>query len=135
MCFSKENITLKDSLSRPLSLETVDSSLWSDKCDYWTADECNDLNPKNYNLVNLQWNICSLMLNAKELTLLLNKLEDRNSPGDVLLLCETFLKKDTVKLANIPQYTLYLNHWCNHKGGGTAVLVRQGITHKWRKDL
>ena len=125
MCFSKEHITLKDSLFRPLSLETVDSSLWSDKCDYWTVDECKDLNPKNYNLVILQWNICSLMLNAKELTLLLNKLEDRNSP----------VNKDTVKLVNIPKYTLYSNHWHNHKGGGTAILVRQGITHKWRKDL
>ena len=31
MCFSKEDIIVSDSLSRPLSMEELDESLWSDK--------------------------------------------------------------------------------------------------------
>ena len=88
MCFSNEDITLMDSLSRPLSLETVYSSLWSDKCDYWTVDTCMNLNPANYNLVVLQLNIQSLMSSGRELKLLLDKLENWNSPIEIILLCE-----------------------------------------------
>ena len=135
MCFLNEDVSLMDSLSRPLSLETVDSSLWSDKCDYWTMESCENLNPANYNLVVLQWNIRSMMFNSKELRLLLDKMDNRNSPTDVILICETFLNKDTTKLINIPRYTLHTNYRNEHKGGGMAVLIRNGITHKRRKDL
>ena len=34
MCFSNVDVTLFDNLSRPLDIETTDSSLWSEKCDY-----------------------------------------------------------------------------------------------------
>ena len=36
---------------------------------------------------------------------------------------------------NIPHYQLYSTCRCNRKGGGTAILVRDGIIHKQRKDL
>ena len=83
----------------------------------------------------MQWNIFMLMLNARELKLLLNKLEQRNSTMDIILLCETFLNKNTEKLINLPHYHLYSNHRKDHKDGGTAILVREGITHKRQKDL
>ena len=73
MCFSKEDIIVSDSLSRPLSMEELDDSLWSDKCDYWIADKCDNLNPSNYNFVVMQLNIRSLLSNIGELKLLLSK--------------------------------------------------------------
>ena len=135
MCFSYEDLIITDSLSRPLLMENVLENLWSDKCDYWLADNYENLNPSNYNFIVMQWNICSLMTNIRELKLLLNKLEQRNSTVDIILLCETFLNKSTEKLIKLPHYQLYSNHRKDHKGGGTAILVREGITHKRQKDL
>ena len=51
-------------------MEDLDGSLWSDKCDYRTTDECNNLNPLNYNFIVMQLNIWSLMSNIGELKLL-----------------------------------------------------------------
>ena len=34
MCFSKEDVTTNDSLSRPINMGNIDNSLWNDKCDY-----------------------------------------------------------------------------------------------------
>ena len=62
-------------------------------------------------------------------------LENWNSRVDIVLLCEMFLSNKTVKLVNIPNYTLISNHRQNSKGGGTAILVRNGINYKARKDL
>ena len=75
------------------------------------------------------------MSNIRELKLLLSKLECKNPAVDVILLCETFLNKNIEKLINIPQYHLHLNHRKDHKGSGTAILVREGITHKRCKEL
>ena len=130
MCFSKEDVTVTDSLLRPLSMEDLDGSLWNDKCDYRMTDECDNLNTLNYNFIVMQLNICSLLSNIGELKLLLTKLEQTNLTVDVVLLCETFLSKKTEKLVNIPHYCLYANLRSKHKGGGMAILVREGILHK-----
>ena len=129
MGVSKKDINT-DSLLRPLSIENLSESLWSDKCDYWLAEECDNLNPSNYNFIVLQWNIHSLMSNVKELKLLLDKLDRKHSTIDIVLLCEMFLAKDSEKLLHIPNYKLYANNRKEHKGGGTATLVQEGITHK-----
>ena len=107
MCLWKGDVQENDSLMRPLSLETVLSSLWSDKCDYVQAEECNNLNPNNYNFVVLQWNIRSILSNLSELKLLLTKLENKNTLVDILLLCETFPSEKTTKWVKIPNYTYY----------------------------
>ena len=80
-----------NSLLRPVAMETQDACLWSDKFDYWITEDCKNLNPGNYNLIVLQWNIQSLMSNQNKLKQLLAKLEKKNTPVDVLLLCKTFL--------------------------------------------
>ena len=116
-------------------METRDASLWCDKCDCWMADECKNLNPENYNFVVLQWNIRSLMTNQNEMKQLLTKLERKNTPVDVLLLCETFLTEDNTKLIKVPNCSLYTTNRKAVKGGGTAILIHNGITHKRRKDL
>ena len=51
MSFSKPENKLFDDLSQPLDLETLDKSLWNDKCDYYDVQECKNLNASNFNLV------------------------------------------------------------------------------------
>ena len=73
----------------------------------------------------LQHNVRSLPCNISETKLLLQTLHDKNSTVDIMMLCETFLSKNTAKLINIPGYTLVSNHRKNHKGGG-HVCVNKG---------
>ena len=124
MCFLKKDVAVTDSLLRPISMEDIDNSLWSDKCDYWEMEKCANLNPNNYNFIVMQLNICSLLSNATELKMLLTKLEQKNSSVDVILLCETFLTKKTERLVNILHYQLYLTCRSSHKGGGKINICR-----------
>ena len=54
---------------------------------------------------------------------------------DVLLLCETFLMPKTEKLVNIPGYHLVTSNRNSHKGGGVAILIREGITFRKKPEL
>ena len=135
MCFSKSDITLYDSLSRPLKISEVDKSLWSNKCDYIDPLECISLNLDKYNLIVMQLNIQSMLSHQCELKRLLQTLESKNSRVDALLLCKTFLTKLTDKLVNVPGYTLINNNRSHSNGGGVAILLRNDIPHKERPDL
>ena len=59
----------------------------------------------------------------------------KNSPVDIILLCKTFLNNITIGLVNIPRYDIISNHRKEQKGGGTAIIIKQGIPYKRRKDL
>ena len=126
---------LFDSLSRPLELSRIDETLWSDKCDYLDPSNCSDLNPENYNLVVMQLNIRSLLAHQTELSQLLQVMSNKNSSVDVLLLCETFLMPRTEKLVSIPGYRLVTNNRNNYKGGGVAILIREGILFGTKPEL
>ena len=52
-----------------------------------------------------------------------------------MLLCETFLTKETLKLVDIPDYTLISSHRSQSKGRETAILIRNGILYKRSKNL
>ena len=47
----------------------------------------------------------------------------------------TFLTAKTTGLVKILGYTLMSNHRQEHKGGGMAILIKNGIPHKRRHDL
>ena len=128
--FSKCDIDHYDELSRPMSNMLLNKSLWNDKCDYISPDSCTNLN-----LIVLQLNIRGLISHKTDLHQLLNTLKLKNSTVDVVLLCETFLNEITVKQVHIPGYTLISNHRRQHKGGGTAILVREGITFARKPEL
>ena len=119
-----------DELLRPLNLTDVHDSLWNDKCDYIDPAECQNLNPTGFNLIVLQLNICSVMKHSYELKSLLRTLETKTSRVDLVLLCETFLTLETVRLVHIPDYTLVSNQRSKSKGGETAILIRNGIRYK-----
>ena len=67
--------------------------------------------------------------------MLLHILEFKNIQVDIILLCETFLNKSTEKLVKILGYTLICNSTSESKGGGTAILLWNGINYKRRKDI
>ena len=109
MCKSTDQETLFDNLSRPLDLNSLNDSSWSDKCNYIETDKCTNINPENYNLVVIQLNIHSLLSKQTELKQLLRNLERKNPKVDLIFLCETFLDKKNVKLVNLPGYNLVSN--------------------------
>ena len=123
-----------DDLNRPMDNFLQHDSLWNDKCDYIQLDNCDNLNKGNYNLILLQLNIRGLLSHQDELKLLLHKLHNKNSSIDLVLLCETFLNKKTEQLINIPGYTIITNNRTQTKGGGTAILIKKGLTYSRRKD-
>ena len=96
---------------------------------------CTNLNPNNHNLIVLQLNIRGLISHKTDLQQLLNTLKLNNSTMDVVLLCETFWNEITAKQVHMPRYTLISNHRRQHKGDGTAILVREGITFTRKSEL
>ena len=65
----------------------------------------------------------------------MDTLNSKNSPIDILLLCETFLTKHMIGLVDIPGYDIISNHRKNFKGEGTAILIKKGIPYKRHRDL
>ena len=130
-----ENKTQLDMLLRSCDIEELDSSLWSDKCDYMELYCCKDLNPNNYNLIVMQLNIRSLLSHQLELRQLIYSTENKNSHIDIILLCETFLSKQTLNMVNVSGFTHIGNYRKNKKGGGVSILICDGIAFRCRHDL
>ena len=135
MCFSNVDVTLYDSLLRPLEHTNIDKTLWSDKCDYIDPHNCSNLNPDGYNLTILQLNIRSLLAHQTDLKLLLNLLNKKKTKVDAVLLCKTFLTKQTNQLVNIPGYVLINKNRTNSRGGGVAILLKDNIPYKKQDDI
>ena len=132
MCITTNKDEQRDKLNKPLDLDELDESLWNDKCDYLDLETCINLNPKNYNLLVLQLNIRSLLVHQLELNQLIQMTEKKNSWIDIILLCETFLTKQTVNMVNVPGFTHIDNYRRHKKGGGVSILIREGILFKCR---
>ena len=87
----------------------TDHSLWNDKCDYYELNKVTNFNPDGYNLVVLQLNIRSMLTNLSELLQLISTLDNKGTQVDLILLCETFLNRKTIKLVKIPGFELMTN--------------------------
>ena len=129
------NGSFKDSLSRSREYGELDSSLWNDKCDYVELNKCVNLNPNNYNLIVMQLNIHSLLSHQQDLCQIIRSTEKKNSRIDIVLLCETFLSKNTPQMVKIPSFTHVSNYKKNMKGGGVTILIRECISYRRRIDL
>ena len=133
MCITTNKDEEKDKLNMPLDLDELDESLWNDKCDYLDLETCSNLNPNNYNLLVLQLNIRSLLVHQLELkSQLICMTAKKNSQINIILLCETFLSKQTVDMVNVPGFTHIDNCRRHRKGGGVSILIREGIFFKCR---
>ena len=135
MCVHNDQYKLFYNLQRPLELDSLDRNLWSDKCNYVDPNECSNLNPNNHNLIVLQLNIRSILTHQDDLKRLLNKLENKNSKVDIVLLCETHLSENTAGFVIIPKYRHIASYCVDAKGGGTSILIRDNIPYRRRKDL
>ena len=126
------DIKLYDELSRLLEYTATNNALWNDKCDYIDPNNCMDLNPNNLNFGIIQLNIWGLLNHQKELSQLLQDLENKNSKIDIVLLCETHLTRFTSNLVNLPGYVLVNNNqtykerrWHSSVGQGRNPLLYQ----------
>ena len=126
---------LEDSLHRSRDLRELDDTLWNDNCDYIDIENCTDLNPNNFNLIVLHLNIRSLLSHQHELNQLIRETEKKNSRIDIILLCETFLSKNTHNMVSVNGYTHLCNYRKEKKGGGVSILVRDGIAYRRRQYL
>ena len=109
--------------------------MWNDKCDYYELSKLTNFNPDGYNLVVLQLNIRSMLSNVSELQQLIHTLDNKGTQVDLILLCETFLNRKTIKLVKIPGYEMITNCQETSKGGGMAILIRLNIPYKLHPDL
>ena len=135
MCCLSKFKKSHDELLRSFTNNSLDESLWSDKYDYIDLDSSNNLNLNGLNLIICQLNVHSLLSNQDGIKQLLANLKSRNSEVDIMILCETFLRDHAEHQVNIPGYNLISNHRQHGNGGGTALLVCDGIIHKHRRDL
>ena len=76
-----------------------------------------------------------MLTNLSELRQLITTLDNKGTQVDLILLCETFLNRKTIKLVTIPGYEIITNCRETSKGGGTAILIRSNIPYKLHPDL
>ena len=84
-------------------------------------------------LVVLQLNIRGLINKQTDLHKLLSN--GSTNKVDVVLLCETWLRKETNKLINIPNYQFVGKERQGKKGGGVGILISNDLKYRHRDDL
>ena len=105
---------------------------WTDNCDYLNSDEISQIKASRHDLVLLQHNVRGLI--SKQ-NILKNLLLEFASPPDILLVCETWLKPDTLPLVNIPNYKYYHKCRVDRIGGGVSILANSQLRTRNRPDL
>ena len=101
-----------------------------DYCDYSNAD----LVAKSNGLAILQHNIRGVLGKQDPLKLLLNNIR-RDCRVQVIMLAETWLKKNNVKQFKTPGYSFIGSHRKSKHGGGVGILLSQNLKYRQRKDL
>ena len=98
----------------------------SNGCPYLTSlEELNEISDSNISLLHL--NIRSTLKNLDSFLILLDDLASKNVVVDLIVLCVTFLTKDSKSLAEINGYTSFHTVLENRPGGGVSVYVKNEI--------
>ena len=105
-----------------------------DNCDYINVEDCKTIVTRNCDLSILQLNICGILNKQTDLLELLKSCTYLESM-DIVLLVETWLKRENEHRINIPGYTYYGELRQNHKGGGVEFLINNRLMFKKRCDL
>ena len=99
-------------------------------CDYVDVEQLEGLRPYKNDLSVLQLNIWGLLNKQGRLRDLMN-----NGMTDVVLLCETWLNKETEALVSFDNYKFYRNPRKSRIGGGVAILLEKSLRSRLRPDL
>ena len=99
-------------------------------CDYVEVEQLEGLRLYKNDLNVLQLNIWGLLNKQGRLRDLMN-----NGMTDVVLLCETWLNKETEALVSFDNYKFYSNPRKSRIGGGVAILIDKSLWSRPRPDL
>ena len=99
-------------------------------CDYVDVEQLEGLRPNKYDLSVLQLNIGGLLNKQGQVRDLMN-----NGTTDVVLLCETWLNKETEALVSFDNYKFFSNPRKSRIGGGVAILTDKSLRSRPRPDL
>ena len=80
---------------------------------------------KNFHVMHL--NIRSYHKHVDDLKILLDELLENNVSIDIILLCETFLNNQNMRLAGLPGYQMYYRNHDNRPGGGVMIMVKDNL--------
>ena len=92
------------------------------ECPYVEEEDLSSIEPGKTDLSIIQLNIRGLLNKQDQKKDLLNK-----SKSDIVLLCETWLRKDTDSLVNITSHKFYSNYRIDRLGGGVGILVNKSL--------
>ena len=104
----------------------------NDNCDYISMDDALEIKQSSKDLSILQLNVRGLLSKQHVLKETLLKL---SNPPDVLLLCETWLKRSIENKVDLPGYKCYHKYRSSKIGGGVSVLVNSTLRSRERSDL
>ena len=109
-----------------------------DSCDYWDysgeaiANSTTKSRPHGMSL--LQLNIPGVLGKQNLLNNLLNDVRQKNKVH-VVMLVETWLKKNNTHHLQIPGYSFIGSHRKCKRGGGVGILIARNLEYRERKDL
>ena len=114
MCVHSSSTNSEANISDAISQQVM-SVEGIPKCKYLDVEEILNFNPENYNLKWMHLNICSLLNKQRLLIEILTDFRRNNIDIDILMLCETYLNKSTVKLLGISGYNIAYRNRLNKK--------------------
>ena len=125
MCL--KNIVQSRDLTLPYNPLDTDCFIeFEDRCDYIELEETESIKIDKQDFVVLQLNIPGLIGKQKELSRFLFDILGR-SFVDVVILCETWLTKESEKWVSFPGYIYHGIARKHKKGGGVGFLIKEGL--------
>ena len=133
MCLENCRLSNKPTINyNPLETECFNFE-FEDTCDYIEVEDAKDIIVDQYDLTILQMNIRGLISKQRDLSkLLFDIIGDRKI--DIVILCETWLTKESEHRVLVPGYTYYGHHRKHKNSGGVGFLVNEELTVKTAND-
>ena len=120
-------------LPKTTSIDLGFNTAIDDSCDYHDYSTV-ETTPKFNGLAILQHNIRGVLGKQESLKLLLNDIR-HECRVHVIMLAETWLKKNNAKRVKIPGYSFVGSHRKSKRGGGVGILMSQNLEYRQRQDL
>ena len=116
----------------PLDVECFTE--FEDNCDYIELEETESIKIYKHDLVVSQLNTRGLIGKQKELSRFLFEVLG-DSTIDVVVLCETWLTKESEKRIDFPGYIYHGTARKHKKGGGVGFLIKEGLRFSEQEPL